>query len=106
MRARSCCWWRSWPRRRCWRCVRRRRSGVRSRGKSTNDDADERVRTTMQKRMLGTLEVSAIRLGCMGMSHGYGPAADRRQMLELMRAAFERGVTFFDPAEAYGPFAN
>ena len=62
----------------------------------------------MQKRMLGTsnLEVSALGLGCMGMSFGYGPAADRKEMIRLIRSAVERGVTFFDTAEAYGPFAN
>ena len=62
----------------------------------------------MQKRRLGksNLEVSAIGLGCMGMSFGYGPAADRREMIALIRAAVERGVTFFDTAEAYGPFTN
>src|SRR5262245_14544727 len=62
----------------------------------------------MQKRKLGTsnLEVSAIGLGCMGMSFGYGPAGDKQQMISLIRAAVERGVTFFDTAEAYGPFAN
>jgi len=62
----------------------------------------------MQKRKLGTsgLEVSAIGLGCMGLSYGYGPATDRSQAIALIRAAFERGVTFFDTAEAYGPFVN
>src|SRR5207244_1303562 len=62
----------------------------------------------MQKRTLGksNLEVSAVGLGCMGMSFGYGPAADRQEMISLIRAAVERGVTFFDTAEAYGPFAN
>ena len=62
----------------------------------------------MQKRMLGhrNLEVSAIGLGCMGISSGLGPAADRRQGIAVIRAAVERGVTFFDTAEAYGPFAN
>ncbi len=62
----------------------------------------------MQKRKLGhsNLEVSAIGLGCMGMSFGYGPAADKQEMIALIRAAFERGVTFFDTAEAYGPFTN
>jgi aryl-alcohol dehydrogenase-like predicted oxidoreductase len=60
----------------------------------------------MEKRKLGTLEVSAIGLGCMGMSFGYGPPADRQEMIKLMRTAFERGVTFFDTAEAYGPYAN
>src|SRR4051812_30852549 len=60
----------------------------------------------MEKRKLGNLEVSAIGLGCMGMSFGYGPPADRKEMIALMRSAFERGVTFFDTAEAYGPYAN
>jgi aryl-alcohol dehydrogenase-like predicted oxidoreductase len=62
----------------------------------------------MQKRKLGknNLEVSAVGLGCMGMSFGYGPAADKKEMISLIRTAFERGVTFFDTAEAYGPFAN
>src|SRR5574341_183086 len=62
----------------------------------------------MQKRTLGRsgLEVSAIGLGCMSMSFGYGPAADRREMIALIRAAVERGVTFFDTAEVYGPFTN
>src|SRR5712671_2832225 len=63
---------------------------------------------TMQKRKLGksNLEVSAIGLGCMGMSFGYGPAADKQEMISLIRAAVERGVTFFDTAEVYGPFTN
>jgi aryl-alcohol dehydrogenase-like predicted oxidoreductase len=62
----------------------------------------------MQKRKLGNggLEVSAIGLGCMGLSYGYGPAVNKQQGISLIRAAFERGVTFFDTAEAYGPFAN
>lgn len=62
----------------------------------------------MQKRYLGKsrLEVSSLGLGCMGLSHGYGPATDTRQAIELIRAAFERGVTFFDTAEVYGPFIN
>ena len=62
----------------------------------------------MQKRKLGksNLEVSAVGLGCMGMSFGYGPAADKREMISLIRAAVERGVTFFDTAEVYGPFTN
>lgn len=62
----------------------------------------------MQKRYLGKsrLEVSALGLGCMGLSHGYGPATDTRQAIELIRAAVERGVTFFDTAEVYGPFLN
>jgi aryl-alcohol dehydrogenase-like predicted oxidoreductase len=62
----------------------------------------------MQKRKLGksNLEVSAIGLGCMGMSFGYGPAADKKEMISLIRSAVERGVTFFDTAEVYGPFTN
>src|SRR5208337_3821088 len=62
----------------------------------------------MQKRKLGksNLEVSAIGLGCMGLSFGYGPATERQQAVTLIRRAFELGVTFFDTAEAYGPFAN
>jgi len=62
----------------------------------------------MQKRKLGKsgLEVSAIGLGCMGMSFGYGPAKDRQQMIPLIHAAVERGVTFFDTAEVYGPYIN
>jgi len=63
---------------------------------------------TIQKRKLGknNLEVSAIGLGCMGLSFGYGPAVDKEQGISLIRSAVERGVTFFDTAEAYGPFAN
>lgn len=62
----------------------------------------------MQKRKLGKigLEVSALGLGCMGMSHGYGPAADKQEMISLIRSAVERGITFFDTAEVYGPFTN
>ena len=62
----------------------------------------------MQKRKLGrgNLEVSALGLGCMGMSFGYGPAGDKREMIALIRSAVERGVTLFDTAEAYGPFTN
>jgi len=62
----------------------------------------------MQKRKLGKskLEVSAIGLGCMGLSFGYGPAVDKHEGISLIRAAVERGVTFFDTAEVYGPFAN
>src|SRR5881398_3051045 len=64
--------------------------------------------TKIQKRTLGNsnLEVSAIGLGCMGMSFGYGPAADKKEMIALIRTAVERGVTFFDTAEVYGPFVN
>lgn len=62
----------------------------------------------MQKRQLGNsgFEVSAIGLGCMGMSFGYGPAADKQEMITLIHAAIDRGVTFFDTAECYGPFTN
>jgi aryl-alcohol dehydrogenase-like predicted oxidoreductase len=62
----------------------------------------------MQKRQLGNsnLEVSALGLGCMSMSFGYGPPADRQEMISLIRTAVDRGVTFFDTAEAYGPFTN
>lgn len=62
----------------------------------------------MQKRNLGKsdLEVSAIGLGCMGMSYAYGPAPDKKEMISLIHAAFDRGVTFFDTAEVYGPYVN
>ena len=62
----------------------------------------------MQKRKLGNsnLEVSALGLGCMGMSYGYGPAANKQEIISLIRTAVARGITFFDTAEAYGPFAN
>ena len=62
----------------------------------------------MQKRRLGksSLEVSALGLGCMSMSFGYGPPGDKQTMIELIRTAVARGVTFFDTAEIYGPFTN
>jgi aryl-alcohol dehydrogenase-like predicted oxidoreductase len=62
----------------------------------------------MQKRTLGNsgLEVSALGLGCMGLSYGYGPATEKEQAIKLIRTAFESGVTFFDTAEAYGPYLN
>ena len=62
----------------------------------------------MRKRKLGRsdLEVSALGLGCMGMSFGFGPAADKNEMISVIRGAVERGVTFFDTAEVYGPFTN
>src|SRR5512134_3616897 len=65
-------------------------------------------RTEMQTRKLGKsgLEVSAIGLGCMGMSFGYGPGKGREEMVAVLRGAVERGVTFFDTAQVYGPFTN
>lgn len=62
----------------------------------------------MQKRILGKsgLEVSALGLGCMGLSFGYGPATDKQDAIKLIRAAYDKGMTFFDTAEAYGPFTN
>src|SRR3954468_16448477 len=62
----------------------------------------------MKKRELGKsgLEVSSLGLGCMGLSFGYGPATEKQQAIAIIRAPFERGVTFFDTAEAYGPYAN
>ena len=64
--------------------------------------------TQIQKRKLGNsqLEVSAIGLGCMGMSFGYGPAGDKNEMIQVIRSAVEQGITFFDTAEVYGPFVN
>jgi aryl-alcohol dehydrogenase-like predicted oxidoreductase len=75
---------------------------------STESPHTSRSGHTVQKRKLGKsgLEVSALGLGCMGMSHGYGPAGDRQEMISLRRSAVERGVTFFDTAEVYGPFTN
>src|SRR3954452_6666306 len=60
----------------------------------------------MKKRTIGGLEVSAIGLGCMGMSANYGPPQDKQEMVALLRSAVDRGVTFFDTAEVYGPFTN
>lgn len=60
----------------------------------------------MEKRKLGCLEVSALGFGCMGMSHGYGSPRDKKEMIKLLRAAVEKGVTFFDTAEVYGPYIN
>src|SRR4051794_26983888 len=62
----------------------------------------------METRTLGRagLQVSALGLGCMGMSFSYGPPKDRREMVALLRAAVERGITFFDTAEVYGPYVN
>src|ERR1700685_4218311 len=63
-------------------------------------------RQHMKSRKLGELEVSAIGLGCMDMSANFGPAGDRGEMIALLRAAVDRGITFFDTAETYGPFDN
>ena len=61
----------------------------------------------MKKRILGKdLEVSAVGLGCMGMSHAYGPAADKKEMTELLAQAVDMGYTFFDTAEVYGPYTS
>jgi aryl-alcohol dehydrogenase-like predicted oxidoreductase len=74
--------------------------------RNTADRTDERKH--MQKRKLGNsnLEVSALGLGCMGMSFAYGPPGDKQEMISLLRAAVDRGITFFDTAEVYGPFTN
>ena len=73
-----------------------------------HDNDIKKMQKKMQKRKLGNsnLEVSAIGLGCMGMSFSYGPPADKQEMISLLRTAVERGVTFFDTAEVYGPFTN
>ena len=60
----------------------------------------------MRKRHIGNLEVSAIGLGCMGLSFGLGPATDRKEAIAIIRSAVDRGVTLFDTAQAYGPFVN
>jgi aryl-alcohol dehydrogenase-like predicted oxidoreductase len=78
-------------------------------GSNTRGFGPDRLKgESMQKRKLGSsnLEVSALGLGCMGMSFSYGPPADKQEMIALLRAAVERGVTFFDTAEVYGPFTN
>jgi aryl-alcohol dehydrogenase-like predicted oxidoreductase len=76
--------------------------------RAAGDRKLEMTENRMQKRKLGKsgLEVSALGLGCMGMSFGYGPAGDRQEMISLIRSAAEGGLTFFDTAEVYGPFAN
>src|SRR5476651_1101568 len=80
------------------------------RRKKKKDDNVQTVKlnNNIRNRYLGSsgLEVSALGLGCMGLSYGYGPAMDTRQAVELIRAAVERGVTFFDTAEVYGPYLN
>ena len=60
----------------------------------------------MRKRRLGNLEVSALGFGCMGLTYAYGPATEKQQAIAVIRKAVERGVTFFDTAETYGPFTN
>src|SRR4051794_10496546 len=101
-------WTNDGPSRRC--CVRERpMHGAHTMASVGPDHAVCRTirRSEMQKRTLGkNLEVSAIGLGCMGMSHGYGPAADKREMIALIRKAVELGVDFFDTAQIYGPFTN
>src|SRR5436190_16935938 len=79
-----------------------------SRTRSREQIVQQRRFLYMQKRRLGksSLKVSAIGLGCMGMSFSYGPPKDKQEMTALLRAAVERGVTFFDTAEVYGPFIN
>jgi aryl-alcohol dehydrogenase-like predicted oxidoreductase len=71
-------------------------------------DSQSSMENQMKKRKLGKsgLEVSALGLGCMGMSFGYGPAGEKNEMISVIRAAVELGVTFFDTAEVYGPFTN
>jgi aryl-alcohol dehydrogenase-like predicted oxidoreductase len=83
--------------------MRRRRRESRDRLGSVSRNSEEQA---MQKRKLGNLEVSAVGLGCMGLSHAYGPPVDRQTGIALIRAAVERGVTCFDTAEVYGPFTN
>jgi aryl-alcohol dehydrogenase-like predicted oxidoreductase len=72
----------------------------------SNDAIPVRRKTLPRRRLGNNLEVSAIGLGCMGLSYGYGPAADKQDAISLIRAAVERGVTFFDTAQIYGPFTN
>src|SRR5438128_3485781 len=83
-------------------------AGAKSSVQEQRLDRFTRQGEVMQKRKLGksNLAVSALGLGCMGMSFGYGPAADKKEMISLIRSAVERGVTFFDTAEVYGPFTN
>ena len=84
------------------------RIGSREQRMSTLTMNIQRKGEEMQKRKLGNsnLEVSALGLGCMGMSFSYGPPKDKQEMTSLLRAAVERGITFFDTAEVYGPFTN
>jgi diketogulonate reductase-like aldo/keto reductase len=70
------------------------------------DDIDDRRDTKMQTRKLGALEVSELGAGCMSITANYGPPADRNQGINTIRAAYEKGVTFFDTAEVYGPYTS
>src|SRR3989454_10385101 len=75
---------------------------------NTHPNSTQAKDSKMKKRKLGksNLEVSALGFGCMGMSQSYGPAGDRRDLIFLLRSAVERGITFFDTAEVYGPWTN
>jgi len=91
---------------------KRNATGLNEKVKGSTDREHLRMRIDriidMQKRILGIggIEVSALGLGCMGMHQSYGPAPDKPEMIALIRAALDRGVTFFDTAEGYGPFTN
>jgi aryl-alcohol dehydrogenase-like predicted oxidoreductase len=74
--------------------------------KSTRRHDDQEVTDAETQVGKTNLEVSAVGLGCMGLSYGYGPAADKQKAISLIRAAVERGITFFDTAQMYGPFTN
>jgi aryl-alcohol dehydrogenase-like predicted oxidoreductase len=89
-------------------CLAPEREHERGTAGSVGERNEHIEEATMNKRKLGksNLEVSAVGLGCMGMSFGYGPPADKREMIALIHAAIDRGVTFFDTAEVYGPFTN
>jgi aryl-alcohol dehydrogenase-like predicted oxidoreductase len=79
---------------------------VPDRGTTLDLEAIRREGVSVHKRRIGNLEVSALGLGCMGMSFGLGPAADKQEMISLIRGAVDRGVTFFDTAQVYGPYTN
>src|SRR5215510_9586540 len=84
-----------------------RKSRERRRRRGCTKNAIRKDARKMQKRTLGSnLEVSALGLGCMGLSFGYGPATDKQQAISLIRTAVEHGITLFDTAEVYGPFTN
>src|SRR3954451_6285811 len=94
----------------------RPRSPMRSQKSTSSEIATPRIfspawannirKMTMKTRTIGNLEVSALGLGCMSMSALYGPPADKAEMVKLIRAAYDRGITMFDTAESYGPFVN